>query len=278
VVASPLVTTRGTATAEDGQIPVVILCGGRGTRLREETEYRPKPMVEVGGRPVVWHIMRIYAHYGFKRFLLCLGYKGFMIKEYFLNYRAIANDFTLQLGQHPNVTFADHDDEVDWTITMADTGVDAMTGARVKRAQKYLTAETFMLTYGDGLADIDVAALLRFHRRAGKLVTVTGIHPPSRFGEMQVDGDVVTSFTEKPQVSEGRVNGGFFVCQRAFLDYLSDDESCVLEQEPLRRAAADGQLAVYTHEGFWQCMDTFREYELLTGLWEENRAPWRVWK
>ena len=260
------------------QIPVVILCGGRGTRLREETEYRPKPMVEVGGRPIVWHIMRIYAHHGFKRFLLCLGYKGFMIKEYFLNYRAIANDFTLTLGQRPNIAFADHDDEVDWTMTLADTGLDAMTGARVKRIEKYLEGDTFMLTYGDGLADIDVGELLRFHRQAGRLVTVTGIRPPSRFGEMHVQGNLVTEFTEKPQVSEGLVNGGFFVCQREFLEYLSDDEACILEQEPLRRVAADGELAVYPHEGFWQCMDTFREYELLTGLWERGEAPWRIWR
>jgi glucose-1-phosphate cytidylyltransferase len=263
---------------QDANVPVVILCGGRGTRLREETEYRPKPMVEVGGRPVVWHIMRIYAHHGFKRFLLCLGYKGFMIKEYFLNYRAIANDVTLRLGQNPSITFADEADEVDWTVTLADTGLDTMTGARVKRVARYLQGDTFMLTYGDGLADIDVGALLRFHRENGKLVTVTGVRPPSRFGEMHVTGNVVTSFTEKPQVSEGQVNGGFFVCQRAFLDYLSEDESCVLEQDPLRNVAADGQLAVYPHDGFWQCMDTFREYELLTRLWEENEAPWRVWK
>jgi glucose-1-phosphate cytidylyltransferase len=257
---------------------VVILCGGRGTRLREETEYRPKPMVEIGNRPVVWHIMRIYAHYGFKRFLLCLGYKGFMLKEYFLNYRAIANDFTLTLGQRPHIAFADAGDDVDWTITLADTGLDTMTGARVKRIAKYLDNDTFMLTYGDGVANIDLAALHRFHRETGKLVTVTGIRPPSRFGEMHVQGHVVTSFTEKPQVSEGLVNGGFFVCQREFLDYLSEDESCVLEQDPLRRVAAAGELAVYPHEGFWQCMDTYREYEILTKLWEENEAPWRVWR
>jgi len=262
----------------DTDIPVVVLCGGRGTRLREETEYRPKPMVEIGGRPVVWHIMRIYAHHGFKRFMLCLGYKGFMIKEYFLNYRAIANDFTLTLGRRANISYIDHNDEVDWTITMADTGLDTMTGARVKRIAKHLEGDRFMLTYGDGLADIDIERLVRFHRDTGRLVTVSGIRPPSRFGEMHVTGDVVTSFTEKPQVSEGLVNGGFFVCERGFLDYLSEDESCVLEQDPLRQVAADGQLAVYTHTGFWQCMDTFREYELLTNLWEEGRAPWRVWR
>jgi glucose-1-phosphate cytidylyltransferase len=259
-------------------IPVLILCGGRGTRLREETEYRPKPMVEIGGHPVVWHIMRIYAHYGYKRFLLCLGYKGFMIKEYFLNYRAIANDVTLTLGQRERITYLDHRDEVDWTITLADTGLDTMTGARVKRIAHHIEGDTFMLTYGDGLADIDVGDLVRFHKETGRLVTVTGIRPPSRFGEMHVSGKLVTSFTEKPQVSEGLVNGGFFVCERGFLDYLSEDESCVLEQDPLRRVAADNQLAVYSHTGFWQCMDTFREYELLTSMWEDGRAPWRVWR
>jgi len=235
-------------------------------------------MVEVGGRPVVWHIMRIYAGYGFKRFLLCLGYMGLVIKQYFLNYRTIANDFTVTLGQRQNITFADQDDDVDWTVTLADTGLNTMTGARVKLVEKHLNGDTFMLTYGDGLADIDIRALLRFHREMGRLVTVTGVHPPSRFGEMDVSGRVVQAFTEKPQVSQGVVNGGFLVCQRGFLDYLSADESCVLEQEPLKHVAADGQLAVYTHDGFWQCMDTFREYELLTKLWEENRAPWRIWK
>jgi len=176
------------------------------------------------------------------------------------------------------VTYADSQDEVDWTITMADAGLDTMTGARVKRAAKYVEGDTFMLTYGDELADIDIQKLLRFHREMGRLVTVTGIRPPSRFGEMHAQDNVVTGFAEKPQVSEGLVNGAFFVCERGFLDYLDEEESCVLERDPLRRVAADGELAVYTHTGFWQCMDTFREYELLTGLWEYGQAPWKVWR
>lgn len=267
-----------TKRREQPEIPVVILCGGKGTRLREETEYRPKPMVEVGGRPILWHIMRSYAHFGRRSFVLCLGYKGEMIKQYFLNYRAMANDFTVRLGRDAAVEITsggDHD--VDWTVTLVDTGLDTMTGARVKRVAKHLQGDTFMLTYGDGLADIDIDALLKFHRETGKLVTVTGIHPPSRFGELQIQNNLVVEFLEKPQVSQGMVNGGFFVCERQFLDYLDDDPSCILEREPLLKLAEDGQLAVYRHDGFWQCMDTYREYEMLSRMWEEGSAPWRLW-
>jgi len=260
------------------RIPVVILCGGQGTRLREETEYRPKPMIEVGNRPIVWHIMRNYAHFGFDEFVLCLGYKGDAFKEYFLNYRALANDCTVRLGRDWGVSVMNGgDDDVDWSVTLADTGQDVMTGARVRRVARYLNSETFMLTYGDGLADVDLAKLLAFHREQGLMVTVTGVRPPSRFGELDVEGTRVSTFMEKPQVSGGVVNGGFFVCQHEFLDYLDDDPTCVLEGEPLRKAAKDGQLAVYTHEGFWQCMDTFREYEILNRLWQSGDAPWRVW-
>ena len=265
--------------AAQERIPVLVLCGGLGTRLREETEYRPKPMVEIGGRPILWHIMRLYAHYGFKEFVLCLGYKGMMIKEYFLNYQPLVSDFTIRLGEAPAVSYLNGREAVDWSVTLADTGLEAMTGARVKRVQKYVNAERFMLTYGDGLANIDVRALLAFHKAHGKLVTVTGVRPPSRFGEMNVnERGVVQSFDEKPQISEGVVNGGFFVCERAFFDYIDpDDEGCVLEHEPLRRVAADGQLAAYTHEGFWQCMDTYREWQMLTKMWDADKAPWKVW-
>lgn len=259
------------------RIPVVVLCGGLGTRLREETEYRPKPMVEIGGRPMLWHIMRLYAHFGFNEFVLCLGYKGMIIKEYFLNYQPLVSDFRIRLGESPSVSYVNGREVVDWSVTLADTGQDTMTGARVKRIQKYVNADLFMLTYGDGLADIDIRELLHFHRQHGKLVTVTGVRPPSRFGEMNVRDGMVRHFDEKPQISEGMVNGGFFVCQRGFFDYLSEDENCVLEQEPLRRLAADGQLAAYPHDGFWQCMDTYREWRLLTDLWDSDRAPWKVW-
>lgn len=265
------------AARGEQRIPVILLCGGLGTRLREETEYRPKPMVEIGGRPIVWHIMRLYGHFGFKDFILCLGYKGIMIKEYFLNYQALMSDFNIRLGEAPTVSYLNGHETVDWSVTLVDTGLEAMTGARVKRVEKYVDADRFMLTYGDGLASIDLHALLRFHRAQGKLVTVTGVRPPSRFGEMSVRDGVVERFDEKPQISEGLVNGGFFVCERAFLDYLSDDDDCVLEQEPLRRVAADRQLAAYEHDGFWQCMDTYREWQLLTKMWESDKAPWKVW-
>jgi len=258
-------------------IPVVILCGGLGTRLREETEYRPKPMVEIGGRPILWHIMRLYAHYGFKEFILCLGYKGMMIKEYFLNYQPLMSDFTIRLGEVPSVSYLGDRESIDWSVTLADTGLETMTGARVKQIEKYVQAERFMLTYGDGLASINVHALLEYHRAHGKLVTITGVRPPSRFGEMSVRDGTVSSFNEKPQVSEGLVNGGFLVCERGFFSYLSDDDGCILEQEPLRRLAADGELAAYEHEGFWQCMDTYREWQMLTRWWESGTAPWKVW-
>ena len=265
--------------ATEERIPVVILCGGLGTRLREETEYRPKPMVEIGGRPILWHIMRLYAHAGFKDFVLCLGYKAMLIKEYFLNYQPLVSDFTVRLGEAPSVSYLNNGNEVvDWTVTLVDTGLETMTGARVKRVQKYVDAERFMLTYGDGLANVDIRETLRFHRAHKKLVTVTGVRPPSRFGEMNVCKGVVEHFDEKPQISEGMVNGGFFVCERGFFDYLSADESCVLEQEPLRRVAADHQLAAYSHDGFWQCMDTYREWQLLNNLWESGEAPWKVWQ
>jgi len=264
----------------NSKIPAVILCGGLGTRMREETEYRPKPMVEIGGRPILWHIMKIYSHHGVDDFILCLGYKGMVIKEYFLNYHAMRSDFTIKLGTNPKVEFAkDKGGLEDWSIMLADTGLDAMTGARVKRIERYVDTQTFMLTYGDGVADIDIGELLKFHRSHGKLCTVTAARPPSRFGELKVEKDnLVSSFSEKPQVSEGMINGGFFVCERGFFKYLSAADNCVLEQEPLRHCAADGQLVAYEHKGFWQPMDTFREFQMLNSLWDSGRAPWKIWK
>ncbi len=267
----------GVSQARQERVPVIILCGGLGTRLREETEYRPKPMVEIGGRPILWHIMRLYSHFGFKEFILCLGYRGMMIKEYFLNYQPLVSDFTIRLAEVPTVSYLSGREAIDWSVTLADTGLDTMTGARVKRVEKYVQADRFMLTYGDGLASIDVRALLAYHETRRQLVTITGVRPPSRFGEMSVRDGAVASFDEKPQISEGLVNGGFFVCERGFFDYLSDDDECVLEQEPLRRVAADGQLAAYEHDGFWQCMDTYREWQLLTKMWESGKAPWKMW-
>lgn len=257
---------------------VVILCGGLGTRLREETEYRPKPMVEIGGRPVLWHIMKMYAQHGFSDFVLCLGYKGQVIREYFLDYHTMNADFTIQLGTRPKVTYYDRNGIENWKVTLAETGAESMTGSRLACVAKYLRGGTFMLTYGDGVSDVNVRDLVAYHRSHGKLVTVTGVRPPSRFGEMDIKDNRVISFKEKPQVSQGLINGGFFVMEPGFLRYLEDDPRCVLEQEPLRRCAQDGQLMIYRHEGFWQPMDTFREYELLNRLWNSGRAPWKTWK
>jgi glucose-1-phosphate cytidylyltransferase len=257
---------------------VVILCGGQGTRLREETEFRPKPMVEIGGLPILWHIMKLYAHHGLKEFVLCLGYRSGMIKAFFQNYETRVNDFTIRLGTPDSTEFHSAHSE-DWTVTLAETGLSAQTGARVRRVARYLDdAGTFCLTYGDGVGDIDVAGLLAFHKSHGKIGTVTAVRPPGRFGELQLDGDSVHSFAEKPQVTEGFINGGFFVFQKAFLDrYLDDRDDLVLEREPLQRLSADGELMVYRHDGFWQPMDTYREWKLLEDLWATGRAPWKVW-
>lgn len=258
---------------------VIILCGGYGTRLKEETEFRPKPMVEVGGKPILWHIMKIYSHYGFNDFILCIGYKGEMIKEYFLNYETMNNDFTIRLGRGNQIDFHSNHSESNWTVTIADTGEDAMTGARVKRVEKYIDGDEFMLTYGDGLADIDIAKLLKFHRSHGKIGTITGVRPTSRFGEIVCkDEGAVKEFSEKPQSSQEHVNGGFFVFKREFLEYLSADDSCVLEKEPLGSLAKRNNLGMYFHSGFWHCMDTYRDYLILKDLWQKNNAPWRIWK
>ncbi len=256
---------------------VVILCGGLGTRLREETEYRPKPMVPIGNRPILWHIMNRYAAYGFKEFILCLGYKGDMIKDYFLHYRTRTSDFTLTLGADGNQAIAYHSPyhERDWTITFVETGEQAMTGARVKRVEQHIDGQDFMLTYGDGLADVDLAALVDFHRGHGRLGTVTSVQPgPGRFGELDLDGSRVVRFVEKPQQDDRYISGGFFVFQREFLRYVRHDETCVLEREPLQALAQQGQLMAYRHHGYWQCMDTYRDYLLLNELWDRGQAPW----
>jgi glucose-1-phosphate cytidylyltransferase len=258
-------------------LQTVILAGGMGTRLREETEYRPKPMIEIGGRPILWHIMKLYARAGFRDFIICLGYKADLVKDYFLQYEAMNSDFTIRLGQRATITYHGNHFERDWTVTLADTGLDAMTGARVKRVARYLEGDSFMLTYGDGVADIDIAALVAFHRQSGTIGTVTGVRPTSRFGELMANGDQVVDFNEKPQTHSGLVNGGFFVFDRRFLDYVSDDASCVLEREPLEGLVRDGQLSVYRHPGFWQCMDTYRDYQYLNQLWAAGQAPWKCW-
>lgn len=256
---------------------VVILCGGLGTRLREETEFRPKPMVEIGDRPILWHIMKIYAHYGFKEFMLCLGYKGGIIKEYFYNYEVLNNDFTIELGENKNIEIHSNHTEEGWRITLADTGDKALKGARLKRVEKYIDGDQFMVTYGDGVANIDINALLKFHRSHEKLATVIGINPVARFGELKIKGDQVESFSEKPETSSGLINGGFFVFNKDIFDYLSADDDCDFEIGPLEKVAREGQLMVYKHTGFWACMDTIRDMEYLNRLYDEGKAAWKIW-
>jgi glucose-1-phosphate cytidylyltransferase len=255
----------------------VILCGGLGTRLREETEFRPKPMVEIGGRPILWHIMKLFAHYNFREFVLCLGYKGAAIKEYFLSYEAMNNDFTIQLGHRSEIVHHGEHQEQDFRVTLVDTGLASMTGARIRRVSRYLNSERFMATYGDGVADVDLRALLEFHVRHGKLATVTTVRAISRFGVVDVDDSgQVRTFAEKPSI-DGWVSAGFFIFEPGVLDYLEEREECVLERQPLERLAAEGQLIAYRHNGFFFAMDTYREYETLNRLWNDGAAPWKVW-
>ena len=253
----------------------VILAGGLGTRLREETEFRPKPMVEIGGKPILWHLMKILGHGGLSEFVVCTGYRGEVIKDYFLNYEAQNQDFTVHLGSKADITYHGEHDESDWAVTVVDTGQATQTGGRVKRVERHVRDDRCLVTYGDGLADIDITALLAFHESHGALATVTTIRPLSRFGVMDIDDDGrVQRFREKPQ-SDGYVNGGFFIFEPDAFAYL--DEDSVLEQEPLAALAADGQLHAYRHDGFWQPMDTYREFQMLNELWSQGRAPWKVW-
>ena len=255
---------------------VVVLCGGLGTRLREETEFRPKPMVEVGGRPILWHIMKMYAHHGFRDFVLCLGYRGNTIKDYFLNYEAMNNDFTICLGNKSQIHYHGAHQEQDFRVTLADTGLDSMTGGRLARAAKYLDGDTFLLTYGDGLSDINIANLVAFHKSHGRLATVTTVRPVSRFGIVTLDDhSQVLDFMEKPR-GEGWASAGFFVFERGVLDYLGGDD-CILEREPMEQLAKAGELVAYQHEGFFFAMDTYREYTHLNDLWNRKAAPWKVW-
>jgi glucose-1-phosphate cytidylyltransferase len=251
---------------------VVLLCGGLGTRLSEETVIKPKPMVEVGGRPILWHIMQIYSKYQCTNFTLALGYKGEVIKDYFLNYRALASDLEIEM-QTGKVSYSNINSE-DWIIRMIDTGQNTMTGGRLLRLKEQLARKgTFMLTYGDGVCDVNISDLLAFHKKHGKLATVTAVRPPVRFGELIIDGDRVNQFQEKPQAGEGWINGGFFVFEPKVIDYIKDD-TIMLEREPLERLAAEGQLMAYKHAGFWQCMDTLRDKQHLEQLWQSKKAVW----
>jgi len=254
----------------------VILCGGKGTRLREETEFRPKPMVEIGGKPILWHIMSTYSHYGFNEFILCLGYKGEIIREYFYQYALQNRNFTIAL-KTGRCAYHGANEIPDWRVTLVNTGDDTMTGGRIKQIESYIDEDDFFLTYGDGLTNLDITDTLNFHRAHGKIGTVTGVSPPSRYGELYIEGDRVSSFREKPEITGGTINGGYFVFSKRFFDFLDDREDCILEQQPLARLGAMGELKVFQHRGFWQCMDTYRDYKYLQGLWKSENPPWKVW-
>ncbi|MBF0238679.1 MAG: glucose-1-phosphate cytidylyltransferase [SAR324 cluster bacterium] len=253
---------------------VVILAGGFGTRLSEYTDIKPKPMVEIGGHPILWHIMNIYAHYGFKDFIVALGYKGQTIKEFFLNYYALNSSFTIELGKGQIQYHDVH--PCDWRVTLVDTGMDSMTGGRLKRLKEYLGNETFMLTYGDGVADVDLKQLLAFHQSHGKIATMTAVHPKARYGELEIQDGIVREFKEKPQFKQSWINGGFMVMEPAFLE-LIDGDNTILEKEPMERLTLEEELMAFHHKGFWQCMDTLRDMKYLNELWDSGTAPWHIW-
>lgn len=261
-------------------VPVMILCGGLGTRLREETEFRPKPMVEIGGRPILWHIMKMFEAHGHDDFVLCLGYKGQMIKDFFLNYRQMVSDFTIRLGAHAEVAFHNPEGMETWSVTCADTGHDAMTGARVRKALRYIDSDLFCLTYGDGVSNLDLNALVDFHRSHGRIATVTAVQVASRFGEMALKDDHrVQSFQEKRDHGGSYISGGFFVLDRKRIEpYLSEGDDLVFERDPVNALVADGELMAFRHDGFWQCMDTYREWQLLERMWADGDAPWASWR
>ena len=265
---------RGIDSRDQKSLKVVILAGGYGTRLAEETEVRPKPMVEIGGYPILWHILKHYAHFGHNEFLVALGYKGDEVKRYFLERSTLSGDMTIGLARGGLKRHAR--DLEDWTIHLVDTGLDTNTGGRVKHLQRIIGEETFLVTYGDGVADVDLKALLEFHKSTGKLATVTAVRPPARFGGLIFEGDLVARFTEKPQSGEGWINGGYLVFEPGIFRYLTSS-ACSLEGDALERLALDRQLAAYRHDGFWQCMDTLRDKRFLEGMWHSGSAPWKVW-
>lgn len=254
---------------------VVILAGGIGTRLSEETDFKPKPMVEVGGKPILWHIMKIYSHYGFNDFLICLGYKGYMVKEYFANYYLHMSDVSFDMKSNKMKIYQNYAEP--WKVTLVDTGDNTMTGGRIKRIKDYIDKETFMLTYGDGLGDVDIKKLLEFHKNHGKFATITSVQPPGRFGALKIDNkDIVSTFSEKPKGDGSWINGGFFVLKPEIFNYIKGDQ-VLWEKEPLANLAKDGQLAAYKHFGFWRAMDTLRDKREFESLWDSGKALWKVW-
>lgn len=254
---------------------VVILCGGKGTRMREETEYRPKPLVLIGGKPIIWHIMKMYSHYGFNDFILCVGYKGDMIKQYFMEMYWRNNDFTLHINGDKHINYHTKEEE-NWNVTIVDTGLETMTAGRLKQVEKYIDDEDFMFTYGDGLSDVNINNLYKYHKNKNTIATLTGVHPISTFGLMEVKDGFVKSFKEKP-VLKDMVNGGFMVLNRKTFNYLPN-EDCFFEAAPLSNLAADNQLAVYEHNGFWKAIDTFKDIEMVNKMWNSNYRPWTIWK
>lgn len=257
---------------------VVILCGGKGTRLSEETVSKPKPMVEIDGKPILWHIMKYYSQFGYKKFVLALGYKADYIKSYFYNQRFIGNDFKLRMNPDQEPTFFNFSEESDWEITFVDTGIETLKGGRIKRLEKFIDSSQFHLTYGDGLSNVDISKLVDFHKSHGAPATVTAVRPPSRFGEMLIEGDVVKSFDEKPQMHTGYINGGFFVLDKSIMNHLTEDEECDFEFGALQQVAESDELRAFKHDGFWQCMDNIREKDYLNTLAITGKAPWTIWE
>ncbi len=256
---------------------IVILCGGMGTRLREETEFRPKPMVKIGTKPILWHIMKHYAHHGFNKFVLCLGYKGEAVKEYFYHYMLHNNDVTIKLGKNRQITLHENSEVEDWEITLVDTGDHTLKGARIHKVREYLNEDYFMVTYGDGLCNINIKQLVEFHKKHGKIATVTGVSPRSSYGQVKESKGKVIRFIEKPKIEEGMINGGFFVFRKDFFDYLNPNDDCDFEIGPLEQLTAKGELMVYHHKGDWACMDTYRDTVFLNRLWESGQAFWKEW-
>ena len=256
---------------------VVVLCGGMGTRLSEETTLKPKPMVEIGGKPILWHIMKYYSSYGFNRFILDLGYRGEYIKEYFYNYKITRSDFTIKFQADTSTVIHNHTDEFEWEITFIDTGLETLKGGRIKRVERYIKSENFHLTYGDGISNVNLNELVQFHIEHGKIASVTAVRPPSRFGEMNIEGDTVTVFDEKPQMHTGFINGGFFVLNMKIMDYLSTDKLCDFEFGPLQLITKEKQLKAFKHHDFWQCMDNIRDRDFLNKLIAKGNAPWINW-
>lgn len=255
---------------------LVILAGGYGSRLGEVTNIIPKPMVEIGGKPILWHIMKIYSYYGIKEFIVCVGYKSNVIKDYFLHYNSRNNDFTIEIGSG-DIEFHNNHDEIDWKVTVVDTGIDTLKGARLKKIEKYLDSDINLLTYGDGLSNININELVKFHNKLNKTITISGVRPPARFGELISNGDIVTSFEEKAQTSQGIINGGYMVFNKKLLNYLTEDENCDLEYGLFEELAKNEDIAVYKHNGLWACMDNERDVYNLNKLWKEDKAFWRVW-